>query len=157
MTATPKPANAGPLFWSALGYDGERLISLRVMSQPDRLRLVRSVVSEAAQVCGCSEDTVRDIVLAVDEACQNIIRHAYGGDPNKEFYLDIRRNAETMVFYLFDFAERVDINKIKPRDLDEIVPGGLGTHFINECMDSTEYPTPPAGVGNLLRMEKKIA
>lgn len=137
--------------------DGERLVAIRIPSQPDRLRLVRATISEAAVVSGCSEQCVRDIVLAVDEACQNIIRHAYGGDPTREIILDVRRSRDRIVFDIVDFADPVDVGEIKPRKLDDIRPGGLGTHFIKECMDKTEYPPPPEGAGNLLRMVKRIS
>tara|TARA_Y100001934_G_scaffold260567_1_gene332964 strand:+ start:189 stop:536 length:348 start_codon:yes stop_codon:yes gene_type:complete len=115
------------------------------------------VVSEAAKSSGCEEDCVRDIVLAVDEACQNVIRHAYGGDPEQVICIDIRRSSDRLFFDVMDFAVPVDPSQIKARSLDEIRPGGLGTHFIDECMDEAEYPTPPPGVGNLLRMVKRIA
>jgi sigma-B regulation protein RsbU (phosphoserine phosphatase) len=138
--------------------DGEqRLFSLTILAQPDRLRLVRAAVSEAAKASGCSEECTRDIVLAVDEACQNVIRHAYGGQPGNEICIDVRRSDEKIVFDVMDFAEPVDPDRIKPRNLEEIRPGGLGTHFINECMDEAKYSTPPPGVGNLLRMTKRIA
>ena len=140
-----------------LGGSGELLVALRVPSQPERLRLIRAVIAEAAQSIGCSQDCVRDIVLAVDEACQNVIRHAYGGDPDREIYLDIRLDEDHIVFDIVDFADPVDVEKIRPRNLDDVRPGGLGTHFIKECMDKTEYPPPPEGAGNMVRMAKKIS
>ena len=128
-----------------LGADesGTRLVALRVPSQPERLRLIRVVIAEVAQASGCSQDCVRDIVLAVDEACQNVIRHAYSGDPGREIYLDIRLDEDHIVFDIIDFSDPVDVKKIRPRSLDDVRPGGLGTHFIKECMDRTEYPPPP--------------
>ena len=68
----------------------------------------------------------------------------------------IEREAEALVFSLLDFAPRVDPAKVKPRDLDDIRPGGLGTHLIQEVMDSAEFVEPPPGCGNLLRMVKRI-
>ena len=50
-----------------------------VPSSPDRLKLVRSVVNDSAKLAGIPDAAVHDVVLAVDEACQNVIRHAYGG------------------------------------------------------------------------------
>ena len=156
MSGQPKPGSM--TVPSTTDADGEvRLVSLTIPSAPDRLRLVRAAVSEAAKTCGCSESCIRDIVLAVDEACQNIIRHAYGGDPDQEICIDVRSIGDRIVFYVMDFAEPVDKSLIKPRSLEEIRPGGLGTHFINECMDEAEYPPPPPGVGNLLRMIKRIS
>jgi sigma-B regulation protein RsbU (phosphoserine phosphatase) len=140
------------------GDDDEEdlLLTLNVPSRADRLKLIRNAVSETALFCGCQKDMARDIVIAVDEACQNIIRHAYGGSPNGEIELKICRGDGELIILLRDFAETIDISKVKPRDLDDIKPGGLGTHFIREVMDDVEFLTPPLDGGNLLRMMKRL-
>ncbi len=136
--------------------DGKRIVQIRIDSRPEALRLVRAVVGEAADLCGCSENCVRDIVIAVDEACQNVIRHAYGGRPNGEILVDIRREGDRIAFNIIDFADPVDVSKVKPRSLEELRPGGLGIHFISECMDDARFRTPPDGAGNRLWMVKRI-
>lgn len=138
------------------GLEGERVVQIRVDSRPEKLRLVRAAVGEAATLCGCSEECVRDIVIAVDEACQNVIRHAYGGDPNGEILIDIRREGDRIAFNIIDFAKPVDVSKVKPRSLEELRPGGLGIHFISQCMDDARFRTPPEGAGNRLWMVKRI-
>ena len=135
---------------------GETIIRVRVPSRADRLRLVRTLVSEAAFANGCSDRCARDMVIAVDEACQNVIRHAYAGAPDGEISLEIRRSGDRLVFSLVDFGAPVDVDAVKPRALDEVRPGGLGTHFITECMDEAGFCPPPAGAGNCLWMAKKI-
>ena len=132
------------------------MVQIRVDSRPETLRLVRAVVSEAAALCGCSESCVRDIVIAVDEACQNVIRHAYGGKPDGEILIDIRREGDRIAFNIIDFAEPVDVSKVKPRSLEELRPGGLGIHFISQCMDDARFRAPPDGAGNRLWMVKRI-
>jgi sigma-B regulation protein RsbU (phosphoserine phosphatase) len=79
---------------------GERILRLRIPARADRLRLVRTLVSEAAVANGCSERCVHDMVIAVDEACQNVIRHAYGGVPDGEMSLEIRRDGDRLLFSL---------------------------------------------------------
>ena len=86
-----------------------------------------------------------------------MIRHAYGNTGVGEVVLEIRREGEDVVFLLRDFAAPVDVERIKPRDLDDLRPGGLGTHFIREVMDDVTFLPPPEDGGNLLRMKKKIA
>lgn len=136
--------------------EGERVVQIRVDSRPETLRLVRTVVGEAATLCGCSENCVRDIVIAVDEACQNVIRHAYRGDPDGEILIDIRREGDRIAFNVIDFADPVDLSKLKPRSLEELRPGGLGIHFISQCMDDARFRAPPEGAGNRLWMVKRI-
>lgn len=135
---------------------GEQLVEMRFAARAERLRLVRALLKELAAASGCGESCTRDIVIAVDEACQNVIRHAYGGDPDGEILLDVRREGGSLAIHVVDFAAPVDVNAIKPRSLDELKPGGLGTHFISQCMDESEFRAPPEGAGNCLRMVKRI-
>ncbi len=137
-------------------FPGERIAQLRIASRPDRLRMVRALVNEAGSANGCSSECISQMVMAVDEACQNIIRHAYGGDPEGEIVVDIRRRDDAIAIHLLDFADPVDVSTIKPRMLDDVKPGGLGTHFIQQCMDEFSFLTPPDGIGNCLRLVKKI-
>ena len=136
---------------------GERILEFAFPSQAGQLKEVRGKVRDTARLCGFGADAVQDIVLAVDEACQNVIRHAYGGSAEGEIVLEICRAGDDLVFLLRDFAEPTDVTTVKPRDLDDVRPGGLGTHFMAEVMDRVEFLPPPEGGGNLLRMVKRIA
>ena len=134
----------------------ERVLELAFPSRPEQLRHVREQVRQSALASGCGEACAADIVMAVDEACQNIIRHAYGGDPDGEIRLEIDRREGELVLSLFDLGRQVDPKQVKPRDLDDLRPGGLGTHLIREAMDRADFLRPPSGRGNLLRMVKRI-
>jgi sigma-B regulation protein RsbU (phosphoserine phosphatase) len=134
----------------------QRVLELRFPARADQLHGVREAVRQRARAAGCSETCTGDIVLAVDEACQNIIRHAYCGDPEGSIVLEMERRDDELVVSLRDFAPEVDASRIRPRDLDDVRPGGLGTHFIRECMDRADFVPPPEGRGNLLRMVKRI-
>ncbi len=86
---------------------------------------------------------------------RNIIRHGYRG--KGEVALEIRRNNfHRLEVQLIDFAAPADTAKIQPRCLDDLRPGGLGTHFMRSVMDEVCFLPPPAGAGNLLRMTKAI-
>ncbi|HIJ64040.1 MAG TPA: ATP-binding protein [Rhodospirillaceae bacterium] len=116
---------------------------------------LRHEVGAAAGAAGCPPEMAEEVVLAVDEACQNIIRHAYRGDG--EIVLEIRLAAERRLeILLIDFAAPVDPGRIVPRPLDELRPGGLGTHFIRSVMEEVSYLPPPPGAGNFLRMTRTI-
>ena len=140
-----------------MSEDGvEPLLRLRFPARADQLRRVRDAVRDQTAACGFSAQCAGDVVLAIDEACQNVIRHAYCGDSGGEIVLEIERRGEILVFSLRDFAPPIDPARVKPRDLDDVRPGGLGTHFIRNVMDEADFIPPPSGGGNLLRMVKRI-
>jgi len=103
----------------------------------------------------CS-DRVDDIVLAIDEACQNIIRHAYKGECDNPITMCIERQGDALVVVLEDQAPAVNSDCMNPRALDDIRPGGLGCHFIQQVMDHVSIEPAPTGQGNRLRMMKRM-
>jgi len=138
------------------GDGEERMLEFSIPSRSDQMGRMRAAVRACVEACGCSEMPTADIVLAIDEACQNIIRHAYQGNPDGVIELEIFRSGENLVFYLCDRAPLIDPSKVKPRDLDDVRPGGLGTHFIQEVMDQADFLPRPGGSGNLLKMVRRI-
>ena len=136
---------------------GDKLLELRFQANADRLCLIRPLVKRVAEVMGCHNDLADQLVLAVNEACMNVIQHAYKGDDTGEIILEILNNKNNLLFRLKDFAEPVDLNSIKPRELDDIRPGGLGTHFIREIMDECEMGHLEDNQGNYLEMTKRIS
>ena len=132
------------------------ILELRTPARPRELKRIRDAVRKTVTAAGCGEACTVDIVMAVDEACQNIIRHAYGKDRDGEIVLEIEQQGEDLIFSLVDFAPPIDPARVKPRDLDDVRPGGLGTHLIQRVMDSADFIEPPPGCGNLLRMVKRI-
>lgn len=138
------------------GIEGQALRRIRVPAHAARLREIRNTVNQALTETGCERGEAADIVLAVDEACQNIIRHGYGGESDDGIVVDIRRDGTKIILYLRDFAEPLNVDKIMPRDLDDVRPGGLGVHFIRQVMDEVDYMPLEDGEGNVLRMAKRI-
>lgn len=133
----------------------ELLLELRFPAQADRMVVVRETVRSAARLCGFDEPTTHDIVLAVGEACQNVILHAYAGRDDGQILLDIRRGGDRMTLRVIDYGPPVDPDRVRPRDLQDVRPGGLGTHFIRQLMDTADFAPAPDGNGNVLRMTKK--
>lgn len=134
----------------------ERLAEICFTSQADQLKHVRDKVRSIVDDQGCSKEDVDSIVLAVNEACMNIIQHAYGPDMCGNIVLEILKNNDQLIFRLIDFAKPVDECSVKSRDLDDIRPGGLGVHLINEMMDTVAFVECPDNAGNILEMKKKI-
>ncbi len=93
------------------------------------------------------------IVLAIDEACTNIIRHAHGGEA-RPVRLAMERRADRLVFVLIDQGGPCDPELIRGRALREVRPGGLGVHIIREVFDLVDYS--PMETGTRLTLEKRI-
>jgi len=108
-------------------------------------------------------------VLAVGEACMNIIQHAYGATDKGDIVLEVEletngskeagRNAKrSLVFRLTDFAKHKSCaEQMRSRPLDEIRPGGLGCHIINQVMDEVHLLDRPGPCGNVLQMRKILS
>jgi anti-sigma regulatory factor (Ser/Thr protein kinase) len=134
----------------------EKLFELRFPSKPERLSLVRALVKRSAEVLGCCEELADKLVIALNEACMNVIQHAYQFDDSGEIILEILNNDSQIIFRLTDGAKLIDLEKVNPRDLDDVRPGGLGVHFIREIMDECDMGHLQSGNGNYLEMKKTI-
>ncbi len=130
------------------------LVELTVPSHPKFLYIVRNVMYPLAVNAGFSKKEARKIVLAVDEACSNIIKYAYAGDATKTISITVTNEADLISVRLIDLGRKVDTAKIAPRDLDTVRPGGLGTHFMGAVFDTIEYGTDQ-DQGTVLTLLKK--
>ena len=99
-----------------------------------------------------------DLVLAIAEAAQNIVKHAYNGGPHTEkMRVRISLNNNDLQIDIFDKGKPAIPENIKPRALDDIKPGGLGTFFIGQIMDQVVFKTKKEeGWVNHLVLTKKI-
>ena len=99
-----------------------------------------------------------DLVLAIAEAAQNIVKHAYNGGPHTDkMRVKISLNNNNLQIDLFDKGKPAIPENIKPRALDDIKPGGLGTFFIGQIMDQVVFKTKKEeGWVNHLVLTKKI-
>ncbi|WP_455212014.1 ATP-binding protein [Kaarinaea lacus] len=137
--------------------DTKLISKIRFPARPYQLKQVRFIVHNAMRNTELQPTDVDRVVLAVNEACMNIIQHGYKQDETGEIILEIFKNPDEIVFRLTDFAPPVDECTIKGRDWEDVRPGGLGVHFICESMDDIKYLHLPGGAGNILEMTKKFS
>ncbi len=131
------------------------MIEIKIAADPRLLTVVRALISQLCVLVECPEEEQRKVVLAVDEACANIIKHTYHGDQNLTIDILCKGDKDRLEIVLRDCGPPIDVRCIQPRDLDEVRPGGLGTHFIRSIMDEVNYGYEE-GCGNVLRMVKHL-
>lgn len=134
-----------------------RPILLRIESSPLYLPVVRAAIEKACTLIGFDEDATGGIMLSVDEALTNVIRHAYDNQCEKPIEIELvpfrQEGCEGLRIRVRDYGRVVERSKIKSRDLTDVRPGGLGVHIMNECMDEVHY-SPAEGGGTLLTMTR---
>jgi anti-sigma regulatory factor (Ser/Thr protein kinase) len=98
-----------------------------------------------------------ELVLALAEAAQNIVKHAYKGQASSDdMRILITYENKNLQIELFDKGEAAIPENIKPRDLDDIKAGGLGTFFIGQIMDQVIFKTTKIDWVNHLTLTKKF-
>ena len=99
-----------------------------------------------------------ELVLAIAEAAQNIVKHGYKGvkETSDRMEIKISLNDGELEIGFFDKGKAVVPENIKHRKLDDIKPGGLGTFFIKEIMDAAVFKKDQKGWINHLVLTKKI-
>ncbi len=128
---------------------------IRIKSAPENLIDIRHTLSKAlAQTC-LSKEECGSIILAVDEACSNIIRHSYKNDHTQSIAVSIEFDNCCLTITVKDKGIEFDPTAAAKRDITEIKPGGLGIYIIHQVMDKVEYTRTPDGY-NRLKITKKL-
>jgi serine/threonine-protein kinase RsbW len=137
----------------------ERTFLLKVPSSTENLALIREFVGSIAQQSGMNAMDAGKLELAIDEACANVIEHAYGHDISKEVVIRARFDEETLRIDVEDTGNGFDPNAIKQEELEQLVnkrrTGGLGMRLMKTLMDEVHYEIEP-GKKNELHMVKHL-
>ena len=121
------------------------------------LKEVRVFAREVFKKSSIFEKHTDDLVLALAEAAQNIVKHGYNNEPTEdEMKIVIKFNDNVLSMELMDKGKPVVPSNIKPRDLDDIKAGGLGTFFIGQIMDEVVFKTTKVDWVNHLVLTKKF-
>ncbi len=103
------------------------------------LHIVRSMVGQMAALAGFSEEETQFVILAVDEACANVIRHAYQCRDDGDIIISCRETEDGIEFLVTDQGTPCDSSTFPKRSLEEVRPGGLGLPLIEAVMDKVEF------------------
>ena len=119
------------------------------------LKDVRTFAREVLAKDEMFNPTKDDVVLAIAEAAQNIVKHAYSGEPTGDtMRVEISFKENQLKIDLYDKGKPAIPQNIKPRQIDDVKPGGLGTFFIGQIMDEVVFKTSASDWVNHLILTK---
>jgi len=133
----------------------KRILHVEHSACTSQLCQIRDKVREACHSLAYSESDINLITLVIDEACTNIIRYAYNGNPGR-IVLEIYKDESEAIFQLQDFAKCIDNSCLELRKTNLLEPGGLGLQLIYKVMDFVQLLPPKGSVGNILELKKHL-
>lgn len=132
---------------------------LQIKSRTDNLDQARAFVADTARQFGFTDDDIAKIQLAVDEACTNIIKHAYKFDPEKLIEItiqvaDAKKERAKFIIQIqdtghsFNYADYHEPNM--PEYFKKYRVGGLGILLLKKLMDEVTYNTKPGSPNEVM-------
>jgi anti-sigma regulatory factor (Ser/Thr protein kinase) len=112
------------------------------------LKHIRTFAREVFNKSETLKNYQEELVLALAEAAQNIVKHAYNSEPSTD-------TMKVEINYSENGLAAIPEN-IKPRNLDDIKAGGLGTFFIGQIMDQVIFKTSKVDWVNHLILKKQF-
>lgn len=136
-----------------------QVVSFRLKAVLENIPKATEFVTQAAQAAGLIGKDLYQVQLAVDEACANVVHHAYQGMELGDMEICCSYNEQTFCIQVRDWGRGFDLGQVpEPRvhaTLEERTLGGLGLFLIKEAMDQVHQSYYP-GQGNLLVMVKRL-
>ena len=117
----------------------------------DNLKSIRSMLVDFLNNHKLQVKEIKEIELGTDEAVTNIIKHSYKEENKKNIIeVELEFSENKVIIHLYDNGTPVNEEKIKPRELSDVKPGGLGTYFINRIMDEVRWKKSDEWVNHLI-------
>lgn len=132
-----------PLSWL---YKKETSIEQESFVFPAKTMYVADIKQKLTEICRRNNFAYKDLnnlLIVVDEACSNIIRHAYKDVENGDILLDTKVTNRGIYITIVDKGKSFDWHRFKTPDLNHYVnigkKGGLGVWIIRKLMDKSDY------------------
>ena len=115
------------------------IVGLQLQSRPQTLTIVRGMLSGVAELLGMDPELLDDLKTSVSEACNNVVLHAYGGDPGP---MEVRLFADDGSIRVTVRDEGVGL-RTSPAALD--VSPGIGVSVIQALAREARFAPRPGG------------
>ncbi|HVZ81223.1 MAG TPA: SpoIIE family protein phosphatase [bacterium] len=124
-----------------------RVYRLEVEAKEIELLTIKDFIQRVCDAAGCGTKEIANVKLAVDEACSNIVRHAYKDREVGRIVLEIGVGYGDLKIKIIDFGKPFDFHSVKDPDLNRYVDigrkGGLGIWLIKKMMNDVQYRSFP--------------
>lgn len=139
--------------------------AITIEGRYEQIQAACQFVAQAAKAAGLEEQAVFHVELCCDEACTNIIEHAYGGEDVGQITLRYHIDGDNFVITILDNGRSFQPESVSPPQsisaqnpkeaVENLQIGGLGIHFMRQLMDDLQFVFDKQE-GNKLIMTKKI-
>ncbi len=126
---------------------------LGIDSRVEEIARARQWLSEHVRAAGFPPQQINEFGLVLSEACANVIKHAYQGQPHHPIALQITIDESKLALSIHDLGTKPDLRSYTPPDLDRPQEGGYGIFIIRSLMDEVDYDVS-AELGTTLTLVK---
>ncbi len=138
------------------------IAKFKTFSRTENLESIRRFVFENSTNFGFNEYKAEELVLAVDEACTNLIKHAYKYNPEYSIIVELNSNENSFIVSIIDQSPSFDPRYVKDPDMleyrTEYKKGGLGIFIMKSLVDSIDYQIINNGkINNILTLTKQLS
>jgi serine/threonine-protein kinase RsbW len=134
------------------------LVQLRLQAVMENVPAVTRCLAEAARTLGFGGQALYQIELAIDEACANVVEHAYLGEEQGEMEVSCYLQGEMFVIRVRDWGTGFDPNAVEEPDVDAPLEdrglGGLGLFLVQQVMDEVKFRFDPHQGSELLMFKR---
>lgn len=133
-------------------------VRLQLLNTPENVVLVREMLTGVAEAAGIDKSDLNDIRTAVTEACNNVVLHAYGGDPVGPMEVDVRVASGSVDVLVRDQGSGIGDRLSGEQDFDtdveesfgsdseaDLPTAGIGLHVIETLANEVEFGRPTSG------------
>jgi len=142
-----------------MGRSKRQKFNLKVSSVTENLEVIRDFIRKLAIRAGFNDEVASQIELAADEACTNVIKHAYHFNKRRKLDLTVFIDSDKIEIIIHDKGAGFDLTKLAKPDLEKYVhiqkKGGLGIHLMRSLMDEVNYAFQP-GINNHVSLVKYL-
>jgi serine/threonine-protein kinase RsbW len=121
----------------------DKFKKIRIKSNTRNLVRVREFIRKEAENFGFSRKDIEKIIMSVDEACTNSIKHSYRNQPYGDITVQVRTEGSKFIVTISDKGIPFNPDKIKIeppyKKRGNYKKGGLGMFIMKTFMDDVKY------------------